>query len=93
VDSIEEVDLVASSIVSSMRKQEANSHTITSNTATTAEGVREFAETLQRVAGLVGDAKEAAQLVTKVSTDLGQQAADLRNAVDRFVTTTQRIAA
>ena len=93
VDSIEEVDLVASSIVSSMRKQEANSHTITSNTATTAEGVREFAETLQRVAGLVGDAKEAAQLVTKVSADLGQQAADLRTAVDRFVTTTQRIAA
>jgi methyl-accepting chemotaxis protein len=93
VESIEEVDLVASSIASSMRKQEANSHTITSNTATTAEDVRAFADTLQRVAGMVGDAKQAAQLVTKVSADLGQQAADLRSAVERFVTTTQRIAA
>jgi methyl-accepting chemotaxis protein len=93
VESIEEVDAVASSIAASMRKQEANSHTITSNTANTAEDVRKFAETLQRVANLVGDAKQAAQLVTKVSADLDQQAADLRVAVERFVATTQRIAA
>jgi methyl-accepting chemotaxis protein len=93
VESIEEVDLVASSIVSSMRKQEQNSLTITSNTATTAEDVRGFAEMLQRVAGLVGDAKQAAEVVTRVSTDLDQQAADLRSAVDRFVATTQRSAA
>jgi hypothetical protein len=42
---------------------------------------------------MVGDAKQAAQLVTKVSADLGQQASELRSAVERFVTTTQRIAA
>jgi methyl-accepting chemotaxis protein len=93
VESIEEVDTAAASISTSMRRQEANSRTITSNTANTAEDVRKFAETLQRVAGLVGDAKQAAQLVTKVSADLGQQAADLRTAVDRFVATTQRVAA
>jgi methyl-accepting chemotaxis protein len=93
VESIEEVDTVATSIVRSMRKQDVNSQAITSNTANTAEDVRRFAETFQQVAGLVGDAKQAAQLVTKVSADLGQQALDLRAAVERFVTTTQRIAA
>jgi hypothetical protein len=76
-----------------MREQDVNSQAITSNTANTAEDVRKFAETFQRVAGLVGDAKQAAQVVTKVSFDLGQQATDLRAAVDRFVATTQRIAA
>ncbi|MEX0590715.1 MAG: methyl-accepting chemotaxis protein [Xanthobacteraceae bacterium] len=93
VESVEEVDTVAASIATSMREQDANSRTITSNTANTAENVRKFAETFQRVAGLVSDAKQAAQLVTKVSSDLGQQAADLRTAVERFVATTQRIAA
>jgi len=93
VESIEEVDTVAASIAGSMRKQDANSKAITSNTAKTADDMRSFADTFQRVAGLVGDAKQAAQLVTKVSSDLGQQAADLRNAVERFVSATQRIAA
>jgi methyl-accepting chemotaxis protein len=93
VASIEEVDEFAASIATSMRKQDANSRVITSNTASTAEDLRNFAETLQRVASLVGDAKDAAQLVTKVSSDLGMQATDLRTAVERFVETTQRIAA
>jgi methyl-accepting chemotaxis protein len=93
VGSIEEVDTVAASIASSMRKQDANSQTITSNTASTAEDVHKFAETFQRVAGLVGDAKQAAQIVIKVSADLGRQATDLRAAVDRYIETTQRIAA
>ena len=42
---------------------------------------------------MIGEAKQAADLVTKVSTDLGQQAADLRAAVERFIETTERIAA
>jgi methyl-accepting chemotaxis protein len=93
VTSIEEVDEFAASIASSMRKQDSNSRVITTNTASSAEDLRNFAETLHRVASLVGDAKGAAQLVTKVSSDLGQQATDLRSAVERFVETTQRIAA
>jgi methyl-accepting chemotaxis protein len=93
VTSIEEVDEFAASIASSMRKQDSNSRVITTNTANSAEDLRNFAETLHRVASLVGDAKGAAQLVTKVSSDLGQQATDLRSAVERFVETTQRIAA
>lgn len=93
VESIEEVDEVAASIASSMREQDANSRAITTNTANTAGDLRNFAETFQRVAGLVGDAKEAAKLVTNVSSDLSREAADLRSAVERFVATTQRIAA
>jgi hypothetical protein len=42
---------------------------------------------------MIGQTKQAAELVTKVSTDLGQQASDLRGAVERFIETTQRIAA
>jgi methyl-accepting chemotaxis protein len=93
VASIEEVDTFAASIAGSMRKQDANSQAITSNTAKTAEDVRNFADTFQHVAGLVGDARQAAELVTKVSSDLGRQARDLRAAVERFVAATQRIAA
>ena len=39
---------------------------------------------------MIGEAKVAADVVTKVSTDLGQQAADLRAAVERFIETTRQ---
>jgi hypothetical protein len=42
---------------------------------------------------MIGQAKQAVELVTKVSTELGGQAADLRTAVDRFIETTERTAA
>ncbi len=93
VESIEEVDEVAASIATSMRKQDANSRAITSNTSSTASDLRHFAETFHLVASLVGDAKEAAKLVTAVSSDLSREAADLRSAVERYVSATQRVAA
>ena len=93
VDSIEQVAAVAAGISQSMKQQDANSQAITSNTARTAHDVREVATTVQDVAGMIGEAKQAAEVVTKVSTDLGQQAADLRIAVERFIETTERIAA
>ena len=93
VDSIEQVAAVAAAISKSMRQQDANSQAITSTTARTADDVREVANTVQDVAGMIGEAKQAADLVTKVSTDLGQQATDLRTAVERFIETTERIAA
>ena len=48
---------------------------------------------MKDVAGMIGETRQAADLVTRVSTDLGRQAADLRTAVERFIETTQRIAA
>jgi methyl-accepting chemotaxis protein len=93
VSSIERVTGVASAIAQSMRTQDANSQAITSNTTKTAAEVRDLAATVKDVAAMIGEAKEAADLVTKVSTDLGQQAADLRVVVQRFVETTERIAA
>ena len=84
---------MAAAIAQSMRKQDANSQAITSTTARTADDVRDVAATVKDVAGMIGEAKQAADLVTKVSTDLGQQAADLRAAVERFIETTERIAA
>jgi len=93
VDTIEQVAVVAGDIADSMRTQDANSRAITSNTAKTAADVRDVAATVKDVAGMIGEAKRAADLVTRVSTDLDQQAADLRAAVERFMETTERIAA
>jgi methyl-accepting chemotaxis protein len=76
-----------------MREPDSNSQAITSTTARTAGDVRDVAATIKDVAGMMGQARQAADLVTKVSTDLGQQAADLRTAVERFIETTERIAA
>lgn len=93
VGSVEQVDSVAIMIAASIREQHASSQAITSNTAKTAEDVRGLAETFQHVAGLIADAKRAAYLVTEVSAELGQQAVDLRGSVDRFVATSEGIAA
>jgi methyl-accepting chemotaxis protein len=93
VQSIEQVAAVAAAIAESIRKQDANSQAITSTTARTAGDVRDVAANVKDVAGMLGQTRQAADLVTKVSTDLGQQAKDLRTAVERFIETTQRIAA
>ena len=91
--SIDEVAAVACGISQSLRQQGANSQSITSTTARTAEDIRDVAANVKDVAVMIGEAKQAAELVTKVSTDLGQQAADLRAAVERFIEKTERIAA
>jgi methyl-accepting chemotaxis protein len=93
VDSIEQVDAVAAAIADSMRRQDSTSQTITSNTGRAASDVREVAAAVKDVAAIITDAKQAADLVTKASADLGQQAADLKSAVVRFIETTERIAA
>jgi len=93
VSSIEQVDAVAAVIATSMREQEANTQSITSNTAKTAEDVRLVAETVKHVAAMISDAREAAELVTRMSAELGTQASDLKSVVERFVETTERIAA
>lgn len=91
--SIEEVAAVAAAIAGSIRKQDATSQAITSTTARTADDVRDVAGNVKDVAGMIGQTKQAADMVTRVSTDLGQQAKDLRAAVERFIETTQRTAA
>jgi methyl-accepting chemotaxis protein len=93
VDSIEQVDAVAAAIANSMRRQDSNSQMITSNTGKAAADVREVAATVKSVAAMIADAKQAADLVTRASADLGRQAADLKAAVVRFIDTTERIAA
>jgi methyl-accepting chemotaxis protein len=93
VDSIEQVDAVAAAIANSMRRQDSNAQAITSNTARAAQDVREVASTVKDVASMIAEARQAADLVTRASSDLGQQAADLRSAVERFIENTERIAA
>ena len=76
-----------------MRRQDSTSQTITSNTGRAANDVREVATAVKDVAAIITDTRQAADLVTKASADLGQQAADLKSAVVRFIETTERIAA
>jgi methyl-accepting chemotaxis protein len=92
-DSIEQVDAVSAAIADSMRRQDANSQAITTNTKHAAADVRDVAATVKQVAAMIAEAKQGADLVTKASADLGQQAADLRLAVVRFIETTERMAA
>ncbi len=66
---------------------------LATRTARAADDVRDVAVSVKDVADMIGEAKQAIDLVTKVSTDLGQRASDLRAAVERFVETTERIAA
>jgi methyl-accepting chemotaxis protein len=93
VGSVEQVDSGAVAISASIREQHSSSQAITSNTARTAEDVRELAETFQHVAGLIADAKRAARLVTEVSAALGQQSRDLRESVNRYVASNEEVAA
>jgi methyl-accepting chemotaxis protein len=93
VGSIEQVDAVAAVIAASMREQETNTQAMTSNTAKTATDVREVAEAVKLVAGMISQAREAAGLVTQVSTDISQQARNLRTVVERFVETSEKVAA
>jgi methyl-accepting chemotaxis protein len=93
VQSIDQVAAVAATIAASIRNQDDNSQAITSTTSRTADDVRDVAASVKDVAGMIGQTKQAADLVTRVSTDLGQQAGELRAAVERFIETTQRIAA
>jgi methyl-accepting chemotaxis protein len=92
-DSIEQVDAVSAAIADSMRRQDTNSQAITTNTKHAAADVRDVAATVKQVAAMIAEAKQGADLVTKASADLGQQAADLRLAVVRFIETTERMAA
>jgi methyl-accepting chemotaxis protein len=93
VGSVEQVDSGAATIAASIREQHTSSQAITSNSARTADDVRGLAETFQHLAGLIADAKRAARLVTEVSGELGQQSRDLRDSVDRFVASSQEVAA
>jgi methyl-accepting chemotaxis protein len=93
VASIDQVASVAAAIADSIRRQDHNSQAITSTTARAANDVRDVAANVKDVAGIIGQTRQAADLVTKVSTDLGQQAGDLRAAVERFIETTRKVAA
>lgn len=93
VESIDQVAAVAADIADSIRRQDASSQAITSTSAQSADDVRDVATTVKHVADMIGQTRQAVDLVTRVSTDLNRQASDLRGAVDRFIETTQRIAA
>jgi methyl-accepting chemotaxis protein len=93
VESIGKVEAAAAVIAASMRRQGASSQTIASNTEQTAKDVREVADTVHHVAGLIAETRRAAEMVTRVSTELGEQSGALRSAVQRFVATSERAAA
>ncbi|MET0604986.1 MAG: methyl-accepting chemotaxis protein [Beijerinckiaceae bacterium] len=93
VGSIDEIDAVAKTIAELMRRQDAASQSITASTGQSADDVRSVAEKVDRVAGMVGEAKQAADVVTSVSADLTGRAADLRALVQSYLAATGKLAA
>jgi methyl-accepting chemotaxis protein len=91
--SIDRMAGAASDIAESIRRQDANSQAIASNTMRTADDVRDVAANVKGVAGVISRTRQAADVATRVSTDLGRQASSLGAAVERFMATTKEIAA
>jgi methyl-accepting chemotaxis protein len=91
--SIDRMAGAAGDIAESIRRQDANSQAIASNTMRTADDVRDVAANVKGVAGVISRTRQAADVATRVSTDLGRQASSLGAAVERFMATTKEIAA
>lgn len=93
VASVGEVEIAAGSIACLTRRQDENSRAISTSTSKTAGDVRVMAEQVEQVAGMVEDWRRTAEAVTLASSDLDRQASELRQAVDGFITDTQRVPA
>lgn len=93
VGSIDAIDAATATIADLMRKQDASSQTISSSTEQSASDVRSVAEMVERVAGMIGNAKLAADLVSRVSSDVNGGATDMRALVQDYLRTTEELAA
>lgn len=93
VTSVDEVERSAGTIAGLMQQQDATSGAITSSTSQTAMVVRNVAEKVQRVAGMVEDTRSASQIVAGASAELGLHADELRDLIDHFTAQTERLSA
>jgi methyl-accepting chemotaxis protein len=93
VVSVDQVDDAAATISGLAQRQETSSRAISSSTVETAGDVRQAAEQVGQLAGMVEDWRRTGETVTLASADLERQAAELRRAVDGFIARTHEAAA
>lgn len=85
VDSIDDVEATADSIAELTRRQEDRSTAIADGTGQTAGDVRLVAEQVEQLAAMTVTWRGTAKAAMLASTDLSQQAVELRNVVDDFI--------
>ncbi|MFM9972944.1 MAG: methyl-accepting chemotaxis protein [Beijerinckiaceae bacterium] len=93
VGSVDDVERAAGTIAGLMQRQDETSNAITASTSQTASVVRNVADKVQHVAGMVEEARSASDIVANASAELGVHAADLRALIEEFSTQTARMAA
>ncbi|RXT57217.1 hypothetical protein B6S44_01930 [Bosea sp. Tri-44] len=86
VTSVEKVDKAALSIAEVTARQDVGSRSISETTSRTAGDVRLVAEQVEQLAGTLASWRQTAGSVTAASADLDRQAAELRQAVEGFIT-------
>jgi methyl-accepting chemotaxis protein len=91
--SIGNVNVATQTIRAQLQHQRGATETISATSIETASDVRAVSDKVSKVAGIAVDAREAAEAVTTASAELGNQAAQLRGTVDRFVTDSMENAA
>jgi methyl-accepting chemotaxis protein len=93
VTSVEKVDKAALSIAELTARQDVGSRSISEATMRTAGDVRLIAEQVEQLAGTLASWRQTAGSVTAASADLDRQAAELRQAVDGFITRRELVGA
>lgn len=90
VTSVDEVNRAAAAIMGLAQQQEESARLISTNTIRTASDVRDVADQVGQVAGMIEQWRATGSAVTDASNDLRHQAAALRETVGGFVAQTQQ---
>lgn len=90
VTSVDEVNRAAAAIMGLAQQQEERARLISTSTTRTASDVREAADQVGQVAGMIEQWRGTGSVVTDASNDLRHQATALRAAVSGFVAQTQQ---
>lgn len=90
VTSVDEVNRAAAAIMGLAQQQEESARLISSSTTRTATDVRDVAEQVGQVAGMIEQWRGTGSAVTDASNDLRHQAAALREAVGGYVAQTRQ---
>jgi methyl-accepting chemotaxis protein len=93
VTAVEQMDRIAVEIAGTMQTESRHALDISGATADTAKHVNAGADRVSELTNRVGEADAAADTVAHVSQDLTRQAHALRNAVDDYISATERKAA
>jgi len=82
---IERIDEITNTIADSLRQQESATHEISKNVQQASAGTNEVAGSIASVTQVMGESRNGAHEVLDSSTELSQQASDLRLGIQDFL--------